>query len=44
MPQTGYIIEKAGSKTTEIYTHVSKSAITRIRSPLAKINLRHTGK
>jgi len=40
-----YIQELLGhssSKTTEIYTHVSKSAITRIRSPLAKIDLRHT--
>ncbi len=43
----GFIQELLGhssSKTTEIYTHVSKSAITRIRSPLAKINLCHTGK
>jgi site-specific recombinase XerD len=42
-----YIQELLGhssSKTTEIYTHVSKLAITRIRSPLAKINLRHTTK
>jgi integrase/recombinase XerD len=40
-----YIQELLGhssSKTTEIYTHVSKSAITRIRSPIAKIDLRHT--
>ena len=40
-----YIQELLGhssSKTTEIYTHVSKSAITRIRSPLSKIDLRHT--
>ena len=40
-----YIQELLGhssSKTTEIYTHVSKSAITRIRSPLAKIDPRHT--
>jgi integrase/recombinase XerD len=40
-----YIQELLGhssSKTTEIYTHVSKSAITRIRNPLAKIDLRHT--
>jgi integrase/recombinase XerD len=40
-----YIQELLGhnsSKTTEIYTHVSKAAITRIRSPLAKIELRHT--
>ncbi|HAJ78266.1 MAG TPA: hypothetical protein DCO75_00720 [Fibrobacteres bacterium] len=34
----------SSSKTTEIYTHVSNSAITRIRSPLAKINPHHTGK
>lgn len=37
-----YIQELLGhssSKTTEIYTHVSKLAITRIRSPLAKIDL-----
>jgi integrase/recombinase XerD len=42
-----YIQELLGhssSKTTEIYTHVSKLAITRIRSPLAKISLRHIGK
>jgi integrase/recombinase XerD len=37
-----YIQELLGhssSKTTEIYTHVSTLAITRIRSPLAKIDL-----
>ncbi len=38
------LLGHSSSKTTEIYTHVSKSAITRIRSPLAKISLRHTGK
>ncbi len=38
------LLGHSSSKTTEIYTHVSKSAITRIRSPLAKINLRYTGK
>ena len=31
-------------KTTETYTHVSKSAITRIRSPLSKINMQNIGK
>jgi integrase/recombinase XerD len=36
------LLGHSSSKTTEIYTHVSNSAITRIRSPLAKINLRHT--
>jgi integrase/recombinase XerD len=39
-----YIQELLGhssSKTTEIDTHVSKSAISRIRSPLAKIDLQH---
>ena len=42
-----YIQELLGhssSKTTEIYTHVSNAAITRIRSPLAKLNLQHIGK
>jgi site-specific recombinase XerD len=42
-----YIQELLGhssSKTTEIYTHVSKSAITRIRSPLSKINMQNIGK
>jgi integrase/recombinase XerD len=37
-----YIQELLGhssSKTTEIYTHVSKSAIIKIRSPLAKIRM-----
>jgi hypothetical protein len=30
--------------TALIYTHVSNAAITRIRSPLAKINMQNTGK
>lgn len=37
-----YIQELLGhssSKTTEIYTHVSADAITRIRSPLSNLNL-----
>jgi integrase/recombinase XerD len=39
-----YIQELLGhssSKTTEIYTHVSNKAITKIRSPLSKISLGH---
>ncbi|MGA2506039.1 MAG: tyrosine-type recombinase/integrase [Chitinispirillaceae bacterium] len=42
-----YIQELPGhssSKTTGIYTPVSKSAITRIRSPLSKINMQNMGK
>jgi integrase/recombinase XerD len=38
------LLVHSSSKTTEIYTHVSKSAITKIRSPLANIHLRHIGK
>lgn len=42
-----YIQELLGhssSKTTEIYTHVSNSAIAKIRSPLSKIDLQNTGR
>lgn len=42
-----YIQELPGhssSKTTWIYTPFSKSAITRIRSPLSKINVQNMGK
>lgn len=34
------LLGHASSKTTEIYTHVSTNAISKIRSPLAKINLK----
>jgi site-specific recombinase XerD len=35
------LLGHSSSKTTEIYTHVSKSVIANIRSPLAKIDLQH---
>jgi integrase/recombinase XerD len=35
------LLGHASSKTTEIYTHVSKSAVSKIRSPLAKLKLRN---
>jgi integrase/recombinase XerD len=38
------LLGHSSSKTTEIYTHVSNAAITRIRSPLAKIKLQKIGK
>jgi len=34
------LLGHSSSKTTEIYTHVSTSAIGRIRSPLAQVNFR----
>ena len=34
------LLGHASSKTTEIYTHVSSSAISRIRSPIAHLNLK----
>jgi integrase/recombinase XerD len=38
------LLGHSSSKTTEIYTHVSSSAITKIRSPLARIKLPHISK
>lgn len=38
------LLGHSSSKTTEIYTHVSKAAISRIRSPLSRINIRNTRK
>jgi integrase/recombinase XerD len=38
------LLGHSSSKTTEIYTHVSKSALAKIRSPLSKINLNNKGK
>jgi site-specific recombinase XerD len=34
------LLGHASSKTTEIYTHVSSRAISRIRSPIAHLNLK----
>lgn len=38
------LLGHSSNKTTEIYTHVSKSAIAKIRSPLSKIDLQNTGR
>jgi site-specific recombinase XerD len=38
------LLGHSSSKTTEIYTHVSKAAIVKIRSPLSRINLNNLGK
>jgi hypothetical protein len=35
-----FSVSPASSKTTEIYTHVSSSAISRIRNPIAHLNLK----
>ena len=37
------LLGHSSSKTTEIYTHVSKTAIAKIRSPLARINIHTSG-
>jgi site-specific recombinase XerD len=38
------LLGHTSSKTTEIYTHVSKTAIARIRSPLARIDIHNMDK
>ena len=38
------LLGHSSSRTTEIYTHVSNKAISRIQSPLAKIRLQNLGK
>jgi integrase/recombinase XerD len=37
------LLGHSSSKTTEIYTHVSKSAISKIRSPMARIDMHNRG-
>ena len=36
------LLGHSSSKTTEIYTHVSKTAISKIRSPLSRIDMHNT--
>ena len=40
IPELRIVVKHKSSKTTEIYTHVSRKSIGRIKSPLDTLNLK----